>query len=675
MPNLLINGNGRNHLVEMTLPVNRWSDRYVSVEYNRQGTNPAGRGDMFRVVSSRPATRFSYRYYDKNSKEFVGSGGGVLAGAGDFIDVTSTQVPVILPYGYSVWEADKPILVTQLSTSATFDGDDQHDPFMVHVTPISHAATSTVFQTPTGTQFNRHNLNLIVQTDSSSATAEAHLRSIEIDGLPLYNHPGTVGSPLLSNHMGGGLYWATISLNTEIKSHQITSNGKASFIGYLYGYGNVDSYGWPIGYGRAGNTRSIDTMPPFLVRLPEDEDTSLYLVEFAAYEIRNLPRQPRNPPERTDQVETGISSIFIQEDLPSNLELILRTDDRFPGDKPHTAFRFAVRTIDSTEAGTGTIVVRDFAGNTAYYPITIDAPVRPSMRSVDFGMTILETRPEKTVHITNPTPFRVNVTNIRLKNGAEYELRTDRPLPLDLDSGEVVSAFITYRSERETKNYRTDWDLDTMLIFTPLMDARIPIKGVAGIPHCSIDNILYGVVTAGGRPACREVSVRNTGSFPLYIFNITGYEGTDFTFQLYPGALADPVEPFKDRALGLGCYVPPTEGHDTALIRLAVNATSGDDTTATWFGSTSGALVLDDSPGSDLSVSQGAPGQLILGFSPGSAGYITVWDLAGRLLASQRVDAGSSGAFLTTVGWSVGPVVIVLQTGTRQVSRMFVVGG
>ena len=39
MPNLLVRGNGRDHLVEMSPPVETWGKKYVSVEYNRAGTN------------------------------------------------------------------------------------------------------------------------------------------------------------------------------------------------------------------------------------------------------------------------------------------------------------------------------------------------------------------------------------------------------------------------------------------------------------------------------------------------------------------------------------------------------------------------------------------------------------------------------------------------------------
>ena len=669
VPNLLINGNGRNHLVEMTPPVNRWGKKYVSVEFNRQSTNSQGRGDLFRVVSSRADTKFSYSYFNKDSKEFVGSGGGVLAAAGEFIDVTSTSVPAILPYGYSVWESDKPILVTQMSTSATFDGDDQHDPFMIHVTPLSHATTSTLFQTPTAPQFFRHNLNLIVWVDMSSPQAEEHLRSINLNGVPLHSHPDHVGSPLLTNHMGGGVHWVTVSLPTDVSSHRISGDGAARFIGYVYGYGNVDSYGWPLGYGSANNASSIDTMLPVVIRQQATPEQSLYTVEFATYEIRNIPNPPRVVPLPRDQVESGIGLIYLKGTAQSNLKLILHTDSRFPSDNPHTAFRFAVRTIDTSLQGTGTIVVRDLAGNEALYPITIDAPIRATPSSADFGMTILESRPTKIIRVRNPTPFPVEVTNVRLKRGDHYSALSNRPLPIILDSNESIDVVLTYFATRETSNYRTDWDVDTVMIFSPLIDVRVPVRGVAGIPYCVVENYPFGVIQAGGQK-CIDFNVRNSGSFPLLVNGVSGFDDTDFDFIQAPDALDEPVEPNKIRTLGLACYVPKLDGHDTARIVVSVNYTKGNDTVSTWFGSTRGASVVEGGDGAAPFVLEDLGNErLRLVLTPGIDGVVSIVDLKGAVVFQTTLGTMNGIVEFSSREWPVGTYVVAVNHGSEEHSR------
>jgi hypothetical protein len=589
--------------------------------------------------------------------------------------VTPTSVPAILPYGFSVWEADKPILVSQLSTSATFDGDALHDPFMIHITPISHAVSSTVFQTPTGTQFFRHNLNLIVYADRSTGFADEHLRSIELDGIPLHAHPGIVGSPLLSNHMGGNLHWATIALPSDTRSHEITSDGQVRFVGYVYGYGNVDSYGWPIGYGRAGNATSIDTMPPVIVRQRPRDGQSLYTVDFAVYEIRNIPNPPRVPPWITDQVESGLASIYLEEPVPSNLRLTLVTAETFPGDRPFKDFRFSVRSIDTTLPGSATIVVKDIAGNIARYPITIDAPIRVTPASIDFGRSILGSRPSRTLTVRNPTPFPVTVTDVGLRSGSWYEVSPSRPLPVNLDSNETIELTLTYKTSRETVNYRTDHDRDTLLVFSPDISVKIPITGVAGTARCIIENYPFGIVSAGGLPACRDFIVRNTGSFPLVVNDVHGYENTDFTFTLFPGALDAPLEPSKNRALGLACYAPRFEGHDTARVVVSVVQTEGDDTVSIWYGSTKGAGV-DEGPGSPhVTIEQTDDGTLRLRWNGLSMDHITIHDLAGRTVYSARLEDGDSVVSIHVSTWATGLYVATLSGPVRSAMKSFLVTG
>ena len=50
MPNSLPNAS-RDHLVEMTPPLQTWGKKYVTVEYNRVGTGNGGKGDLFRIYA------------------------------------------------------------------------------------------------------------------------------------------------------------------------------------------------------------------------------------------------------------------------------------------------------------------------------------------------------------------------------------------------------------------------------------------------------------------------------------------------------------------------------------------------------------------------------------------------------------------------------------------------
>ena len=134
----------------------------------------------------------------------------MLARAGDFADLTQSQGPTFLTYGYSVWEADKPVFVMQYSCSASFDGDQLHDPFMINVIPEEQFIPNTIFQTPTDTKFTTHKLNLIVWADTSDPDYIDNLKSLAIDDVPVWNHPRSASPLLLFNHMGDNLHWAQI---------------------------------------------------------------------------------------------------------------------------------------------------------------------------------------------------------------------------------------------------------------------------------------------------------------------------------------------------------------------------------------------------------------------------------------------------------------------------------
>jgi len=304
MPNMLIHGNGRNHLVEMLPPVNTWGKRYITKEFSRGNVNGMGRGDMFRVVAKEPGTRWTLMYYDLTSKALVGSSGGIIETAGGFVDLFQSGEPRTLPYGFSVWEADKPIHVMQYSCSSSFDGDSILDPFMVNVTPEEQFIVSTIFQTPTNAKFGRHRFNLIVKTDTASPDYVKNLESLEIDGIPVWSHPSAVSPKLKFSLMPGGFHWATIDFESDALAHKVTSNGNLSFSGYIYGFGAFDAYGWPLG-GLLAELGTLDTMPPILVKGTKTPGR----FNYAATEARNFPAIVSANPQATDQVERGIARV------------------------------------------------------------------------------------------------------------------------------------------------------------------------------------------------------------------------------------------------------------------------------------------------------------------------------------------------------------------------------
>ncbi len=385
MPNLLVNGNGRDHLVEMNAPVSQWDARYVTIELQRKGTNPSARGDVFRVVAAEDDTRWSVTYYDKVTKAQVGQGGGTLQ-AGQFADLTQSTGPTFLTYGVSVWTADKPIQVVQYSTSANFDGDQLHDPFMINLLPVDRFVNASVFQVPTDTKFTTHKLNLIIEADTADPDYIDNLKSLTIDDVPVWNHPRSVSPTLLFNHIGNNLHWAQIDFGTEAKAHTILSNGEISFGGYIYGFGNVDSYGWPLGPLHP-NVVATDTAKPVVDMSPSMD----VIADVVVTEKTNIPEQVRPIPEPGDQVDAGIAMVG----LSSSDNLTLRVVTA-PGERREeaTEARYQVVAVDPEMDGSATLYALDYAGNITYEEIEFLAPRFPEIaapESADLGETGVDT--------------------------------------------------------------------------------------------------------------------------------------------------------------------------------------------------------------------------------------------------------------------------------------------
>ncbi len=262
MPNLL-NGGGRQHLVEMSQPVSTWGKTAASVEFTRLQAKGPGSGDVFRVMSSEPGTKWSVTSFDPVSKKIKSRDGGTLLKAGDFADLSQSTQPTALISGFSLWEADKPIRVVQYATSWMWDYNTNLDPFMVEVPSLNAAVQQAVFSTSSNPRFTTHIASLVVRADPSSATYKSDLESLTLDDVPLWKHPQARIPGLKSNLVQGDLHFVSVEVPSNGKPHVIRSNGRVSFSGYVVGSAADEAFGWPIA-GSVRPSNLTDNQPPSL---------------------------------------------------------------------------------------------------------------------------------------------------------------------------------------------------------------------------------------------------------------------------------------------------------------------------------------------------------------------------------------------------------------------------
>lgn len=588
MPNLMINGNGRNHLAEMTPPTAAWGKKYTAIELQRENRNGLGKGDVFRVIARDANTRWTLKFYDKQTKKLLGESGGLIPKAGEFVDMGQYAAPVVLTHGYSVWEADKPIMVMQYSCSSSWDGDQILDPFMVTLTPEEQFLTSAVFQCPTSAKFSKHRLSLIIKTDTSSPDLIDDLKSLEVDGVPVWRHPAAQSPTLLFNQMPGGLYWAVLDFGVESRAHRITSNGMVSFGGHIYGYGAVDAYGWPLGADVRDLTLN-DTMPPVITRTTLDCGT----FEFEATELRNIPDPPRTVRVDTDQVETGIAGIDTVPGQGSNNYRLTRiTDQTFPRTPSFKRFKYRWSVIDLTRPARCVYSVNDWYGNR-----TIDtceyAPqiVSGTPSQVAFGRTRPGLAISREVTLSNVSQRELTITRAYLRKGRDFSITTGAiSTPVVIYPQGIYGLTIKYDAKRESS-----LDVDTLTVETSCLLLNIPMSGSSLVPQIEIENYDAGY-NAPGELTCKSGGLRitNNGTDTLIITKFMGVANSSFSVSTsaltnLPYALP-PGSSYQMRDV---CYQRNDMGTDSIRVEFTSNA-DGPKPYSIWKGTTLISSVDDE---------------------------------------------------------------------------------
>jgi len=239
MPNLLIEGNGRNHLVEMLPPVPAYGTSFTTLEFNRVRSNGIGSGDVFRLVASENNTRWSCSYFDVRTGALLGNQGGLLPRAGDVADISQTQQPTALVQGLALWESDKPVALMQYSCSSTFDGDSNLDPMMISISPDNTMTSKVTAVMAQSQQFQTHHVSVVVRTSRADPEYAANLASIRLNG-----------SHLPVRHVANDVHIATVMLqNEQTGSVVIQAAPNVAISGTVYGNSLVDAYGWAMAGG------------------------------------------------------------------------------------------------------------------------------------------------------------------------------------------------------------------------------------------------------------------------------------------------------------------------------------------------------------------------------------------------------------------------------------------
>lgn len=280
MPNLLLDGNGRNHLSEMLPPVSEFGTSFTTLEFARVRSNGQGGGDVFRIVAAEDATRWSCSFYDKKTGNLLGKQGGLLPRAGDVADISQTQLPSALVQGLAFWEMDKPSMLMQYSCSSSFDGDVNLDPMMINVQPDAAWSNSAVAMTARAEQFTQHRISLLFRTNVNDSRYAENLGSIRANG-----------GALFVKHVRDNVHIAEIEVAAGQPSPEwqgqylLSANERVTISGTVYGNSFVDAYGWPLAGGvpQQGTSIGPNSGPDsLLARIVYDQRNTMLTIDLTA---------------------------------------------------------------------------------------------------------------------------------------------------------------------------------------------------------------------------------------------------------------------------------------------------------------------------------------------------------------------------------------------------------
>ena len=582
--------NGRDHICEMMPPVSAWGKTFYTIEFARDN-----KGDFFRVVASKDNTTVEMVYMDKKEGTVLGRRTITLAKAGDFwedYNYWEGRGEVEGIRGVSVWKSNNPIMICQYSYSANWDNGDEFDPFMIVLTPVEQYVNSTIFQTPTNASYNKNWFGIIAEGDAPKVDpSQKKLRSIVFDGDSLYKKYPQI---LLNRIPGSNYYWGHLQFATP-GHHSIQANTR--FGGYIYGFSDFDSYGWPAAMGFR-NLSVFDTAAP---QLTYTTDCGDYMIQ--ATELEKDPRIGTPEVNFSDslQDDSGIIGIALHS-TSKNYALELINPKVLNREPKITKATCKLRVIDKSKDAFAIIIVNDQVDNFSYDTMRYVAEnIVTDKPMTQFGKVRLGTTKTIDVAIENKGKDSIKIKSIALRTLKEYTLRGGNiTQEFTLPAGMSRIVTIEFSPQKEGKNDQdTELAIDSLIVNTACSQFRFPVKGQGVRPCIEVESLWNAGDVIVDSQKCKTLGtniglrILNKGTDTVTVTGIKGVRLPFTTTMTFPFK----VEPGSQYFAKTVCFTPTTNNADTITIMLESDS-QGDDCSAssTWLGRGQFPNSIDENP-------------------------------------------------------------------------------
>ncbi len=524
----------RDNLISMVPPIETWGQTYVSVEFKR-----VDRGDFFRIIAAEDNTEFEVIYYDRDSKVELGRRQGLLsAGQLREYEETNPTPGTESIRGVAVWKANKPVFLMQYSYSTGWDGFQDYDPFMVPVVAQEQFIPATVFQTPSRADFNTNWFNIIAEGDPDDETGEK-LKTIELDGKLVWK---TDPKFIANNIPGTNLFWARI--NVPPGAHRV--KGETNFGGYIYGFSQFESYGWPAAMA-LNKLDELDTIPP---TIEIEDNCGVYEIESTELVVAPSTDDPR-------QIDQGISAIELvagedeENPVSYNVELELVTAKEVKADPKVVRFKYRIKVLDLSEDARAVFIVLDRAGNQSIDTIDYIAEVvQLEPDPIDFGNVRLGRTKQLDAKLINPKNRTIEVRSFKIGSGLYFRIVEPAELaaasedtPFIMEANVSIPVVIEYEPQIETSDLDDPEAIDTDSVFALTSCREFPLAELRGrgvMPHIRVADYDVGIQSKG-RTVCADtkgnegILVENVGTDVLTIDGFN-YDAAKAVFEFDGGA-------------------------------------------------------------------------------------------------------------------------------------------
>ena len=196
-------GGAQDNLFEQMYPVNTWGREFVSVPYKtRVG------GDILKILASEDSTEV-----------VINNGTPKIINAGKYMSLLISDEAYI--------KSDKPISIGQFSRSQSCDRVEA-DPFFIMLSPIEQRLKTVTFNALEIHVVDRYYLNVVVPTEGVERTF--------LDG----DNISSFFTPVPQNET-----FSYAQIDIEEGNHTLQCDD--GFIATIYGYGNIESFGYATG--------------------------------------------------------------------------------------------------------------------------------------------------------------------------------------------------------------------------------------------------------------------------------------------------------------------------------------------------------------------------------------------------------------------------------------------